>query len=203
MSLLKKIKLSDDWRAHAWILSHCWPEQLSESRLLQPAQPTEPSLQINYGAGMSEVLEQATGLRSWVQQLKPGQKIDPRPEAQQKDGNGAQIETQEEHQLIRRKIYNNGCVEIETSHRRGQCRVVEVSSENAQRRTSNSELKAGIAAAVISAEFPTPNDIRFSFQSSSSSRRSEERKFSKSASSTPPAIPSEKICLSYFSATNS
>jgi hypothetical protein len=24
--LLKKIKLSGDWRAHAWILSHCWPE---------------------------------------------------------------------------------------------------------------------------------------------------------------------------------
>jgi len=31
VSLLKKIKLSDDWRAHAWILSHCWPEQFSES----------------------------------------------------------------------------------------------------------------------------------------------------------------------------
>jgi hypothetical protein len=23
VSLLKEIKLSDDWRAHAWILSHC------------------------------------------------------------------------------------------------------------------------------------------------------------------------------------
>lgn len=40
VSLFKKIKLSDDWRAHAWILSHCWPEQFSESRILQPAQPT-------------------------------------------------------------------------------------------------------------------------------------------------------------------
>ena len=36
---VKKIKLSDDWRAHAWILSHCWPERFSESRILQPAQP--------------------------------------------------------------------------------------------------------------------------------------------------------------------
>jgi len=39
VSLLQKIKLSDDWRAYAWILSHCWPEQFSESRILQPAQP--------------------------------------------------------------------------------------------------------------------------------------------------------------------
>jgi len=54
---------------------------------------------------------------------------------------------------------------------------------NAERPTLNNELKAGIAAAVISAKFPTPNDTRFSFQSSSSSRRSEERKFSRSASS--------------------
>ncbi len=54
---------------------------------------------------------------------------------------------------------------------------------NAERPTLNNELKAGIAAAVISAKFPTPNDTRFSFQSSSSSRRSEKRKFSRSASS--------------------
>jgi hypothetical protein len=40
VSLLKEIKLSDDWRVHAWILSHCWPEQFSESRIVQPAQPT-------------------------------------------------------------------------------------------------------------------------------------------------------------------
>jgi hypothetical protein len=40
VSLLKKIKLFDDWRDHAWILSHCWPEQFSESRILQPAQST-------------------------------------------------------------------------------------------------------------------------------------------------------------------
>jgi hypothetical protein len=26
VSLLKKIKLSDDWRTHTWILSRCWPE---------------------------------------------------------------------------------------------------------------------------------------------------------------------------------
>jgi hypothetical protein len=38
VSLLKEIKLFDDWRVHAWILSHCWPEQFSESRILQPAQ---------------------------------------------------------------------------------------------------------------------------------------------------------------------
>jgi hypothetical protein len=40
VSLLKKIKLSNDWRAHAWILSQRWPEQFSDSRILQPAQPT-------------------------------------------------------------------------------------------------------------------------------------------------------------------
>jgi hypothetical protein len=34
VSLLKEIKLFDDWRVHAWILSHCWPEQFSESRIL-------------------------------------------------------------------------------------------------------------------------------------------------------------------------
>jgi len=39
-SPLQKIKLSDDWHAHAWILSHGWPEQFSESRILQLAQPT-------------------------------------------------------------------------------------------------------------------------------------------------------------------
>jgi hypothetical protein len=53
---LKKTKLSCDWRADAQILSHCWPEQFPESHMLQQGQPTEPSLQINYGAGMSEVL---------------------------------------------------------------------------------------------------------------------------------------------------
>ena len=36
MSLLKKIKLSHDWRAHPWILSRWWPEQFPESRILQP-----------------------------------------------------------------------------------------------------------------------------------------------------------------------
>ena len=66
MSLLKKIKLSDDWRASCLDFEHCWLEQFSESRILQPAQPTEPSLQINYGGDMSEVLEQkVTGLRNW------------------------------------------------------------------------------------------------------------------------------------------
>ncbi len=35
VSLLKKINLSSgDWRAHGWILSRCWPEQFSESRIL-------------------------------------------------------------------------------------------------------------------------------------------------------------------------
>jgi hypothetical protein len=36
VSLLEKITLSNDWRAHAWLLSHCWPEEFSESRILQP-----------------------------------------------------------------------------------------------------------------------------------------------------------------------
>jgi hypothetical protein len=40
VSLLKEIKLSDDGRAHAWILSHYWPEQFSESQILQPVKPT-------------------------------------------------------------------------------------------------------------------------------------------------------------------
>jgi hypothetical protein len=40
VSLLKEIKLSDDWRVHAWILSHCWPEHFSESQILQPLKPT-------------------------------------------------------------------------------------------------------------------------------------------------------------------
>jgi hypothetical protein len=40
VSLLKKIKVSDDWRAHAWFLSYCWRKHFSESRILQPAQPT-------------------------------------------------------------------------------------------------------------------------------------------------------------------
>jgi hypothetical protein len=34
VSLLREIKLSDGWLAHAWILGHCWPEQFSESRIL-------------------------------------------------------------------------------------------------------------------------------------------------------------------------
>jgi hypothetical protein len=34
VSLLKKIKLADDWRAHVWLLSHSWPEQFPESRIL-------------------------------------------------------------------------------------------------------------------------------------------------------------------------
>jgi aryl-alcohol dehydrogenase-like predicted oxidoreductase len=32
--------IANDWRAHAWILSHCRPEQFSKSRILQPAHPT-------------------------------------------------------------------------------------------------------------------------------------------------------------------
>ena len=42
VSLVKKITLSNDWRAHAWLLSHCWPEEFSESRILQPAQKITP-----------------------------------------------------------------------------------------------------------------------------------------------------------------
>jgi hypothetical protein len=56
VSLLKKIKLSDDWRAHAWILSHCWPEEFSERRILQP-EPSKPLLQINYSQPDAKTLE--------------------------------------------------------------------------------------------------------------------------------------------------
>lgn len=42
VSLLAKIALSNDWRAHAWLLSHCWPEEFSESRILQPGQKVDP-----------------------------------------------------------------------------------------------------------------------------------------------------------------
>jgi hypothetical protein len=64
VSLLKKISLSNDWRAHAWLLSHCWPEEFSESRILQP-----------------------------------GQKIDPRPQAQQNGEQQIEEEFQEIHHL--------------------------------------------------------------------------------------------------------
>jgi hypothetical protein len=82
VSLFRKITLSNDWRAHAWLLSHCWPEEFSESRILQPAQP-EPSLQISYGPGVQEVLEQGAQLAKQLANLQPGQKIAPHPEAQQ------------------------------------------------------------------------------------------------------------------------
>jgi hypothetical protein len=96
VSLLKKITLSNDWRAHAWLLSHCWPEEFSESRILQRAQP-EPSFQISYGPGVQDVLEQGAQLAKQLANLQPGQKIAPRSEAQKENGNGdAQIETDEE-----------------------------------------------------------------------------------------------------------
>ena len=94
VSLLKKISLSNDWRAHAWLLSHCWPEEFSESRILQPAQP-EPSLQISYGPGVQEVLEQGAQLAKQLANLQPGQKIDPRPEAQQNGEQGRKAKAQE------------------------------------------------------------------------------------------------------------
>jgi len=64
VSLLRKIALLNDWRAHAWLLSHCWPEEFSESRILQP-----------------------------------GQKIDPRPQAQQNGEQQIEEEFQEIHHL--------------------------------------------------------------------------------------------------------
>ena len=94
VSLLEKITLSNDWRAHAWLLSHCWPEEFSESRILQPAQP-EPSLEINYGPGVQDVLEQDAQIAKHLANLKPGQKIDPRPEAQQNGEQGRKAKAQE------------------------------------------------------------------------------------------------------------
>ena len=94
VSLLEKIMLSNDWRAHAWLLSHCWPEEFSESRILQPAQP-EPSLQINYGPGVQDALEQGAQIAKQLATLKPGQKIDPRPEAQQNGEQGRKAKAQE------------------------------------------------------------------------------------------------------------
>jgi hypothetical protein len=96
VSLLKKISLSNDWRAHAWLLSHCWPEEFSESRILQPAQP-EPSLQISYGPGVQDVLEQGAQIAKRLANLQLGQKIDPRPEAQQ---NGEQGRKAKAHEAI-------------------------------------------------------------------------------------------------------
>ena len=77
VSLLKRISLSNDWRAQAWLLSHCWPEEFSESRILEPAQP-EPSLQISYGPGVQDVLEQGGQIAKQLANLQLGRKIDPR-----------------------------------------------------------------------------------------------------------------------------
>ena len=92
--LLKKISLSNDWRAHAWLLSHCWPEEFSESRILQPAQP-EPSLQISYGPGVQDVLEQGAQIAKQLANLQPVQKIDPRPQAQQNGEQDRKAKAQE------------------------------------------------------------------------------------------------------------
>jgi hypothetical protein len=77
VSLLRKIALLNDWRAHAGLLSHCWPEEFSESGSLQPAQP-EPSLQINYGPGVQDMLEQGGQIAKQLANLQLGRKIDPR-----------------------------------------------------------------------------------------------------------------------------
>ncbi len=37
--LVRKIKASDDWRALAWLLSHVWPDEFSESRAQDGLQP--------------------------------------------------------------------------------------------------------------------------------------------------------------------
>jgi hypothetical protein len=94
VSLLKKIALSNDWRAYAWLLSHCWPEEFSESRILQPAQP-EPSLQISYGPGVQDVLEQGAQIAKQLANLQLGQKIDSRPEAQQNGEQGRKAKARE------------------------------------------------------------------------------------------------------------
>ncbi len=88
VSLLRKIALSNDWRAHAWLLSHCWPEEFSESRILQPAQP-EPSLRT----------EQGTQVAKQLANLQSGQKIDLRSKAQKKgDSEKSEID-ESEHRL--------------------------------------------------------------------------------------------------------
>jgi hypothetical protein len=94
VSLLKKISLSNDWRAHAWLLSHCWPEEFSESRILQPAQP-EPSLRINYGPGVNGVLEQGGQIAKQLANSQMGHKIDSRPEAQQNGEQGRKAKADE------------------------------------------------------------------------------------------------------------
>ena len=105
VSLLKKISLSNDWCAHACLLSHCWPEEFSESRILQPAQP-EPSLRINYGPGVHGVLEQGAQIAKQLANLQSGQKIDPRPEAQQNGEQGRKAKGQEAI-IIPAKIHNS------------------------------------------------------------------------------------------------
>jgi hypothetical protein len=40
--LVRKIKASDDWRAHSWLLSHCWPQEFSEARVHDDQQPIAP-----------------------------------------------------------------------------------------------------------------------------------------------------------------
>jgi hypothetical protein len=96
VSLLRKISLSNDWRAHAWLLSHCWPEEFSESRILQPAEP-EPSLRINYGPGVQDVLEQSAQIAKQLANSQLRHKIDSRPEAQQ---NGEQGRKAKAHEAI-------------------------------------------------------------------------------------------------------
>jgi hypothetical protein len=96
VSLLKKISLSNDWRAHAWLLSHCWPEEFSESRILQPAQP-EPSLQISYGSGVQDVLEPSAQIATQLANSLLGHKTDSRQEAQQ---NGEQGRKAKAHEAI-------------------------------------------------------------------------------------------------------
>jgi hypothetical protein len=76
VSLLKKISLSNDWRAHAWLLSHCWPEEFSQIRILQPAQPE---------------LEKGAQIAKQLANSQPEQKIDPRPEAQQNGDQGIRL----------------------------------------------------------------------------------------------------------------
>jgi hypothetical protein len=61
-TLIEKIRLSNDWRAHAWLLSHCWPQEFSESRILTGAPDGKPkqfdvAFLANSDKPMSELLE--------------------------------------------------------------------------------------------------------------------------------------------------
>ena len=55
----------------------------------------EPSLQINYGPGVQDVLEHGALIAKQLANLQLRQKIDPRPEAQQNGEQGGKTKAQE------------------------------------------------------------------------------------------------------------